>query len=67
MPLNESNLSAKIIKIIDVINKEEIDADKVKKRFADDLAKAIVSEVKAATVTGVCPTNGGALINGKIN
>ena len=66
MALSESRLENKIIAIIDAIKVEEIDAETSKNKFAKDLAKAIVEELKLATVTGLCPQNAGALTNGKI-
>ncbi len=67
MALSESRLSGKIVDIIDVIKLEEVDYEAMKIKFAEDLAKAIVEELKLATVTGTCPQNAGSLINGKIN
>jgi len=67
MPLNEPRLSSKIVTIIDVIKNNETDSETAKQQFADALAKAIIEEIKLANVTGVCPQNAGALINGKIN
>jgi hypothetical protein len=67
MALSESRLSGKIVNIIDVIKAEEKDSESVIKKFSDALAKAIVEEMKLATVTGVCPPTGGALTLGKIN
>lgn len=66
MALSESRLSGKIVNIIDVLKLEEVDYEAMKVKFANDLAKAIVEEIKLANVTGVCPQNAGALINGKI-
>lgn len=66
MPLNESRLSDKIVSVIDLIKVEEVNSETAKQQFADALAKAIVEELKLANVTGICPSTGGALVNGKI-
>ena len=67
MALNEARLKNKIVNIIDVIKVEEEDYEAVKIKFAAALAKAIIEEMKLATVTGICPQNAGALSNGKIS
>ena len=67
MALNEARLKNKIVNIIDVIKVEEEDYEGVKIKFATALAKAIIEEMKLATVTGICPQNAGALSNGKIS
>lgn len=66
MALSESRLENKIIAIIDAIKVEEVSASDVKVTFARELAKAMVEEMKLGTVTGTCPQNAGALINGKM-
>jgi hypothetical protein len=46
MALSESRLENKIIAIIDAIKVEEVSASDVKTKFAKDLAKAMVEEIK---------------------
>lgn len=46
MPLNETRLENKIIAIIDAIKINEVDPEAVKIKFAKDLAKAMVEEIK---------------------
>jgi hypothetical protein len=67
MALSETRLENKIVAILNSVKTEEVDADAVVITFAREMAKAMVAEMKEATVTGMCPQNAGALTVGKIN
>ncbi|MEX6627574.1 hypothetical protein [Tenacibaculum salmonis] len=66
MALNEERLTAKIKTVITECALEKSSAEVSKEKFAISLSKAIISELKTAIVTGVCPPSGGPLTNGKI-
>lgn len=66
MPLNEQRLEQKIVDVMKQCQQEIDDPNQSLRNFARELAKAIIEELKEAEVVGVCPTNGGALLEGKI-
>lgn len=68
MALSENRLKGKIVNIIDVIKVEEEDYEDVKNRFATDLAKAIVEEIKELKInysSGL--TAGSVAVTGIVN
>jgi hypothetical protein len=68
MALSESRLENKIIAIIDAIKVEEVSASDVKTKFAKDLAKAMVEEIKELKInynSGLTAPNGA--VTGTIN
>lgn len=68
MALDESRLSEKIVSIIDIIKENETDAEAVKQKFADDLAKVIVEEIKELTINYTAGLNvGSSPVTGTIN
>ena len=66
MPLNEQRLEQKIVDVMEQCQQETDDPNQSLRNFARELAKAIVEELQKAEVIGICPTNGGALLEGKI-
>ena len=63
MALDKNILKASIVTIMtDMLSREETSVEE----FAERLSTAIDAYVKAGVVTGVCPTNGGPLTNGKV-
>jgi len=66
MPLNEQRLEYKIVDVMKTCQKENDNPNQSLQNFARELAKAIIVELKEAEVIGVCPSNGGELIQGKI-
>ena len=66
MPLNEQRLENKIVDVMEQCQQEIDDPNQSLRNFARELAKAIVEELQQAEVIGICPTNGGALLEGKI-
>ena len=66
MPLNEQRLEQKIVDVMEKCQQEVDDPNQSLQNFARELAKAIIEELKEADVVGVCPPNGGALTQGKI-
>ena len=66
MPLNEQRLENKIVDVMEQCQQETDDPNQSLRNFARELAKAIVEELQLAEVIGICPTNGGALLEGKI-
>jgi len=66
MPLNEQRLEQKIVDVMEQCQQETDDPNQSLRNFARELAKAIVEELQQAEVIGICPTNGGALLEGKI-
>ena len=66
MPLNEQRLERKIVDVMEKCQQEVDDPNQSLQNFARELAKAIVEELQQAEVIGICPTNGGALLEGKI-
>ena len=66
MPLNEQRLENKIVDVMEQCQQEIDDPNQSLRNFARELAKAIIEELKEADVVGVYPTNGGALLEGKI-
>ena len=66
MPLNEHRLENKIVDVMEQCQQETDDPNQSLRNFARELAKAIVEELQQAEVIGICPTNGGALLEGKI-
>lgn len=66
MALNEQRLANKIIQVMEQCQLEEDNPYASLQNFARELAKAIIEELEEADVVGMCPTNGGALLEGKI-
>lgn len=66
MALNEQRLENKIVDVMEQCQQEIDDPNQSLQNFARELAKAIVEELQQAEVIGICPTNGGALLEGKI-
>lgn len=66
MPLNEQRLEQKIVDVMEQCQQETDDPNQSLRNFARELAKAIVEELQQAEVIGICPTNGGILLEGKI-
>ena len=66
MALNEQRLEQKIVDVMEQCQQEIDDPNQSLRNFARELAKAIVEELQQAEVIGICPTNGGALLEGKI-
>ncbi|WP_312148828.1 hypothetical protein [Empedobacter sp.] len=66
MPLNEQRLENKIVNVMEQCQQETDNPNQSLQNFARELAKAIIEELKEADVVGVCPPNGGALTQGKI-
>lgn len=67
MALSESRLEKVIKEIMYRCREEENDPDWSLNEFTRELAKAIVKEVQNATITGMCPPNGGPLTQGKLS
>ena len=64
--INESRLAQAIIGAMDFCQQENTDPNASKEYFAKAIAKAVIVELKSAEITGVCPSGGGTLLNGKI-
>lgn len=65
MPIIRSEIKAKIKAKIAEIRLKEDDTDS--EEFFAELLLILLDEIKStATITGVCPPNGGALVGGKI-
>jgi len=66
MPLNEQRLELKIVNVMEQCQQEVDNPNQSLQNFARELAKAIIEELQAADVVGLCPPNGGALTQGKL-
>lgn len=61
MSLLESRLSEKIEATMEARSLETENPDASRKSFADELAKAIVEEIKQITIIATVPSGGGAV------
>lgn len=66
MPIVESRLKSSIVAAIEQCQQETQDPNNAKDILASAIARAVVAELSAADVIGVCPPNGGPLANGKL-
>lgn len=67
MPLSQSRLKDSFIAVFqDYDNIDPADRDAVREQFADDIAKAIIDEIKLATITVTGVATGASVANGTI-
>lgn len=66
MPLNEAAAKARLKQKLLIARNNITDADEALEALVDALWEIIKELKENATITGVCPPNGGALLQGKI-